>query len=493
MTYDTLVPFKLPPGFRNNGTAYQAKGRWTGGNLVRFFQDTIQPVGGWVGRTLTGASIVGVPRSSITVDLNTGKQALVIGTTAGIYAIIDNAVTDITPAGWTPNAARVVELDVFGAYVVLVDRSIGTTGPVYYWDGSTATDAVEISNGPYVGTLHFSQSAASIVVTPERFMVMLGGYVPNARASLHGASPTGRLVAWASQEQGTTGTDWTPTDTNSAGSIPLVSNGKLVCGRRSRNLTLLWTTTDLHAMSYIGAPFYYRFDRVGEDCGILNSRAVAGAGSAFYWMGVNKFFRFDGFVKEIPCEVQDYVFGDFNSTYAEKVWAIANPAFDEVTWFYVSAAGTEIDRYVTLCYTEGMEHFTFGALSRTTGVTRQPTGNVPVMLNSTATVYDHETGHTTTGVTPYLESGPLEIDNGDNLASLLKVIPDDKTVGDVNLTVYTSMGPDFAETTNGPYTLAAQTSIRLKARQMRFKLTQVAAAAWRVGVIRFGIVKSSRR
>ena len=42
-----LLPITLPPGVYKNGTDYQAKGRWFDSSLVRWYEDTIRPVGGW--------------------------------------------------------------------------------------------------------------------------------------------------------------------------------------------------------------------------------------------------------------------------------------------------------------------------------------------------------------------------------------------------------------------------------------------------------------
>jgi hypothetical protein len=80
-----------------------------------------------------------------------------------------------------------------------------------------------------------------------------------------------------------------------------------------------------------------------------------------------------------------------------------------------------------------------------------------------------------------------------------RIVPDDKTLGDVTASLYTSMAPDATETTdaaspaNGPYTLASVTSVRLTARQVRLKITESAAAAWRVGTVRIGVVPGGRR
>ncbi|SVC93584.1 uncharacterized protein METZ01_LOCUS346438, partial [marine metagenome] len=42
-----LLPIKIPPGFYKNATQYQAKNRWYDGNLVRFSEGRLRPIGGW--------------------------------------------------------------------------------------------------------------------------------------------------------------------------------------------------------------------------------------------------------------------------------------------------------------------------------------------------------------------------------------------------------------------------------------------------------------
>jgi hypothetical protein len=246
-------------------------------------------------------------------------------------------------------------------------------------------------------------------------------------------------------------------------------------------------------MRYVGGTFVYSFDQLGNSCGIVSPGAAVVTDTGAYWMGPNGFYVHDGYVKPIPCDVHDYVFGSLNRTYAHYIWAIENPTFGEVTWFYPHAGQTEITRYVTYNYREN--HWVTGSLERTCGIASQPGTTVfPVMASSNGTIYDHESGSDRgTEGTPSLESGPMELGNGDVLVSVQKVIPDDKTVGDVTLTIYTAPNPDTTEDTHGPYTLTEQTSIRVKARQIRVKLTEAVETNWRVGVIRLGVLASSRR
>lgn len=248
-------------------------------------------------------------------------------------------------------------------------------------------------------------------------------------------------------------------------------------------------------MTYIGNPFVYSFERVGTNCGIISQNACVVLDTGAYWMGLRRFFRFDGYVKPIDCDVNDYVFNDFNDSLRDFVWCLANPRFGEVTWFYPSSAATSeapIDKYVTYSYQEN--HWTFGSMARTCGMTLQAgtTAGTPVLIGVDGSIYDHETGNARTP-TPFLESGPMEVDSGDIVMRLQRIVPDDKTQGDVSASIYTTLFPDLSETLNGPYTLSSPTSIRLTAREIRLRLQEVVASAWRVGVLRLGARPSGRR
>lgn len=304
------------------------------------------------------------------------------------------------------------------------------------------------------------------------------------------ANYSARRVYWASQE---TISVWGPLATNTAGSFDLATDGVLMCGKATRGQTLLWTTTDLWAMTYIGGDLVYAFARVGNNCGIISQHAAVVLDTAAHWMGFGKFFLYNGYVATNPCEVSDYVFGNFNNAQASKVWALANPLFGEVTWHYPSAAATECDSYVTYNYLE--DHWSFGVLARSCGVTQQAGAvpPVPVLIGADGRIYDHETGNARTGASVFLESGPAQMGEGDTVMRLQRIVPDDKTQGDVQISLYTSMYPNAAETLNGPYTLTSPTSIRLTARQVRIRLQEAVATAWRVGVIRIGAIAGGRR
>ena len=68
------IPLQIPPGVYKNGTDYQSKGRWNFSNLVRWFEGTIRPIGGWrkrIATQLTGSARGLINwRETITIDVS---------------------------------------------------------------------------------------------------------------------------------------------------------------------------------------------------------------------------------------------------------------------------------------------------------------------------------------------------------------------------------------------------------------------------------------
>jgi hypothetical protein len=508
---EQLLPIDLPPGFVNNGTKSQAAGRWYTGSLVRFRGKVLQPIGGWLARTFDTGTMAGIPRAAHSWLVDTAfnpvadfsRSFVGVGTTSGLYYVYrvtpfvetgtDGwSVSDITPSGFSPNAAATWHLENFGKYLIATANG----NAIYVWNPGIVGAAVASNTAGAFGTTGPSVATAT-VTTPERFLFLLGGAFSTTTVGITSVAIASarRTIMWASQE---TITDWTASATNTAGDFELATQGIPLAAKAGRGETLIWTTADMWRATYIGGTLVYSFTKVGDACGIVSTNAATVLDGVGYWMGDGKFFRYNGTVQSIPCDVEDYVFGSFNQTYAYKVWCLANPQFNEVTWFYPSANATEIDSYVTYDYDQN--HWTFGALVRTTGVTRHygaaRTG--PVMFDASHIMYDHEIGDVRTQDSlgahlTYAESGPIELENGDKVMRVQRIVPDDKTAGDVSASLYTSMYPDGAETTNGPYTLASPTSVRLTARRVRLKITEAVSAAWRVGTVRLGVIPGGRR
>ena len=479
---ETLYPIKLPPGLARNGTAYQNKNRWINGNLVRWHEGAIRPIGGWqLALDNNGQQIqaIGKPRCSLGWRKADSTAWLGLGTTGPIsklYALNLSTLSDITPAGlvngaqdgsqvsgglgwglggWgiTPwgggNTATTTidadswQLDNFGEILLAC-----LTGDGKIYESTPTTQATQVTNSP--------TGCRGVVVTPERFIFALG------------ASSDPRNVAWCAQQARTV---WTATGSNSAGSFPLQTVGRLMAGRRTDRETLLWTDADLWAAVFIGGNAVYSFQRRGDSCGLLGPNAVTIAEGTAFWMSDNQFFVYDGAVRSMPCEVSDYVFGDLNKTQKAKIAAVPNVQFGEVTWYYPSASqnGLENDRYVTLNYRAGF--WMTGSLARATGVGAAVFAN-PQLWDPNGLLYAHESGQDRAGNVAFLESGPIELGNGDRVVRLQSLIPDERTQGDVVASIYATFYPESPEVLFGPYQLSSKTDIRLTARQIRLRVAE---------------------
>ena len=479
-------PLQIPPGVFKNGTNYQAKGRWNDSNLVRWFEGTMRPVGGW--RKRSESQLTGLARGIITWRDNSNNRRIGIGTHSKLYSLSEaNALTDITPTGLVVgNADELTKIgygySTYGSFAYGVARpdlgantpattwSLDTWGEylvgcstkdgrLFEWQLDVALDAAVITNAP--------TSCTALLVTPDRILFALGA----------GGNP--RKVQWSHQEDNT---QWTPSATNLAGDFELPTVGSLRCGKRIRGSVILFTDVDVHTATFIGAPYVYSFEQIGTGCGVISANSVATTDNSCIWMSRSGFWVYDGYVKPLMSDVGDYVFANINLQQASKVYAMHNSAYGEVWWFYPSEASTEIDSYVTYNYREN--HWSIGDLSRTCCVDKGIFAN-PLMVSSDGYVYEHEVGFNYDSLNVFAESGAIELTTGDRVLSLNGLIPDDKNLGDVTASFATKFYPTGTQYSYGPYTLKNPTSLRITGRQIAVKLTGAVLGDWRVGTIRF--------
>lgn len=454
--------------------------------------------GSWDESTLVG----NVCRTLLGWREKTNDQAiLALGTNRRIYTMSGSFVTDRTPADITAGSHEsdittgqygvgrygvgaygigdelqsaldpldLWQLDAFGDFLVGV---LSSDGRMLFWDPNGAGDELtEMTNSP---------TARGIVVTPEHFVVALG------------ADGNPRKLQWPDVASLT---DWTPAEDNEAGDHVVQGTGVLMAGERGRNETLIWTDADLHAMQYVGGSIVYKVDKLGDGCGLIAPNAKAVLGGRAAWMGRRGFWVYDGYVRSVPSEVNDFVFSDININQRHKFFAVPVNDMREVWFFYCSGTSEDPDRYVIWNYQE--DHWTPGTLARTAGIDRRAF-DFPIMASLDDLFY-HERGFVHSGAAaPFLESGPVELGAGDSVMDIEALIPDEKTqngqqLGAMELTLITKDYPDDTETEHGPFTLTSKTDLRLNARTVRVRLTEIASGDWRVGDIRLEVKPSGER
>jgi len=138
--------------------------------------------------------------------------------------------------------------------------------------------------------------------------------------------------------------DWNGTLANEVN----VTAGKIVRGYPLRGGTaspsgLFWATDSLVRVSFTSAdPYYWRYDTVSNQTSIMSSSAVVEMDGIFFWMGVDRFYLYNGAVKVLPNDKNvNYLFDNINFSARQKVWATKVPRYDEIWFFYPRGTATE--------------------------------------------------------------------------------------------------------------------------------------------------------
>jgi hypothetical protein len=421
-----------------------------------------------------------------------------IGPDASVYGYGWGIGTWNTGTWNTPRSTSTVTLDGrnwsfdnFGEDLIATVHKGGT----FRWDTSAglSTRATIISQAP-------TTSRFNLVSMPDRHVFLFG------TETTIGDSTTrdDLFLRFSSQEDFTT---WTPTATNTSGSFRIQDGSKIVAAVRSRNAVLVWTDNSLHALQFVGAPFTFSLVELGANCGAVGVHSAVDINGVAYWMSQNSFYLYDGTVKKLPCSVQDYVFEDFSIANYPETYAGINSEFNEITWFYPSAASTQIDRAVTYNYLEKSWHTS--NLDRTSwsdyGVYQQPyatkyfpnnTATTPTVIGLTAgatTFYEHEVGFDDDGtaMTAFITSGDFDIQDGQQMLSISRGIPDFKDqVGDATIKLGLKSFPSETGTTisRTVNTNTTKFDLRGRGRQANIDIRSTEVGAnWRYGTLRLDI------
>lgn len=194
---EKLIPLDLPPGLKNNGTVQQSKDRWFAGDKVRFYQGNKQPIGGWVQRTLTGATITGTPNAAHSWSLNDGTSYLAMGTTTGLWLVdSSNVVYDIMAVGLVGGTPYTWQLENMGSRLMAVYNLTTYSGTnslnALVWPPLSQTSFDP--SVPAVQAFHTNEgpnTCFGVVVTPERYLIIIRSSPPNGAAK---RSPDGSII-----------------------------------------------------------------------------------------------------------------------------------------------------------------------------------------------------------------------------------------------------------------------------------------------------------
>lgn len=236
------------------------------------------------------------------------------------------------------------------------------------------------------------------------------------------------LLRWSDQENAT---QWTPAATNQAGSLQLSHGSQIITALQARQEILVYTDSSLYSLQYQGPPAVWGSQLLGDNISIAGENAVALASGTAYWMGVDKFYKYDGRVQTLRCDLRQYIYNDINLDQASQFFASTNEGFNEVWFFYCSAASSTIDRYVIFNYFEnnGEGVWYYGNMVRTAWID-SGLRNYPMAATAINNIVYHENGvddnSTTTpvAINAIIETAEFDIDDGDSFGFVRRILPD---------------------------------------------------------------------
>ncbi len=140
-----------------------------------------------------------------------------------------------------------------------------------------------------------------------------------------------------------------PTDWNGALANQVnMSASKIVKGMPTRGGTnapsgLFWALDSLIRVSFTGtAPNYWRYDIVSSQISIMSSNSVVEMDGTYFWMGVDRFYAYNGSVVVLPNDKNvNWLFDNLNYQQRQKVWATKVPRYNEIWFFYPRGTATE--------------------------------------------------------------------------------------------------------------------------------------------------------
>jgi len=416
------------------------------------------------------------------------------------------------PVATVFGALRIWSQQNFGEDLVFNPRG----GGLYYWDatGGLSTRGVLVSS--LMGADPEVPSVVNLVAVSDtsRFVFCFG-------CDDYGSSVLNpMLIRWSDQEDILI---WNPLPTNQAGSVTLSHGSEIIAVVQSRQEQIVFTDSAVYSLQYLGPPVVWQTQLLGDNTSIYGPNAAVLASGIVYWMGIDKFYKYDGRVQTLNCDLRRFIFSDINKNQNLQVFAALNEGFNEVWWFYCSEASTTVDRYVIYNYVEneGKGVWYYGTMGRTAWLD-SGLRDYPIAATYSRNLVDHENGlndnetATEVALDAYISSSEFDIEDGNSFGFVWRVVPD-LTFGEstnsptavsprVTMSLFglTNSGSGVVNTASGLVTkgsnfviteeFTGQIYTRIRGRQMIFKIaSNQINTQWQLGSPRIDIRADGRR
>jgi hypothetical protein len=276
-------------------------------------------------------------------------------------------------------------------------------------------------------------------------------------------------------------------------------------------------------MQFIGPPYIWGVQLLGDNISIAGPNAATLASGVTYWMGVDKFYVYDGRVQTLNCNLRQYVFDGvtgINKSEFEQVYCSTNEGFNEVWWFYCVGTSNVITNYVVYNYLEQVWYY--GTLGRTAWLDNG-LNDFPIAATYNNVLVNHEKGNddnvtgTPAPIDSYITTSEFDIQDGNEFGFVWRVVPDVKFTGSTAAAPQVTMSllplANSGSGYNDPLSVGGTNSAsvvrtaeypvekftgqiltRIRGRQMSFKIQgNQLGLQWQLGAPRIDIRKDGRR
>lgn len=440
------------------------------------------------------ASVVDANTITVTASANASSTASGGGSTTYEFEIQSGKASTAKSAGYSSSTystgfysmpssetdldARVWTLDNQGEVLI----ASYSESPLFKWENNPSQRAVNLASS----VTDCVDKVITHVCTPERFLVTLGAPSVAGNGSVN-ADFDPLQITWAKIEGGTNSGDWTPLEENSAGSLKLGSESRIVAAATMPFQNLIWTRTELFSLQYIPSlDTIFRPTLLASGAGIISKNAwvrAGDSGSVFWLSSSREFMVWSGgsTPTTISCPVKKLFFDNLSPAQEAKIYACGLDSEQEVTWYYPTDESGESEnfRFVTLNYAEG--HWHTGTMAVTACVQRgleefsiaawapeagQPGSTLKLMEKSNTA-----NGNAIPGV--YLETGWIDAQEGENSSMISRYTPDWLTNSSINVKLISKMWPQATTTITTDLGSINSTTLkkdfRITARQFKIK------------------------
>jgi len=325
------VQLKIPPGIRRDGAYIEGDLTCTDGRWVRFDRGRPRKMGGY--QKL--AALTNGPMQTLFASDKDAGPGIYMGWTGGVDYVRLQGTTpfppvDRSPSGFVAASTILWQFDQLysatsSAAVVLghpgynlEDIANTTNAPLYFALDNDSSDFAALSPTDGVTPLT-GVSGGLVILHPYAFYYGNDGYLtwsaPNEPANLASADGGGTTAG------------------------ARVADSKLVRGLPYRGgpgnspTGLFWSLNSLVRLSFVGGASIFQADTVSAQTTILSSSTPIEYDGMFFWVGTDRFYVYNGVVRELPNQMNlDYFFDNLNRTYAQKVFAMKIPRRGEI-WF----------------------------------------------------------------------------------------------------------------------------------------------------------------